>query len=100
MIKEPSVGHIALGFLLGVALNVAVIWGVALFSDPQGTLFFASVGRTAFYAFVFFGATQLIWQLPLILLLRRKHNNLALGVLIAALATAVLQALVGRIEYR
>jgi len=93
-----TVVHVALGFLLGIALNIAVIWRVTLFSDPHATLFSTSVSRTVFYAFVFFGATQLIWQLPLILLLRRKHNNLALGVLLAALATALFVASAGSTE--
>ena len=45
------------------------------------------------YSAMFIGAVQLIWQLPAIWLLRRKgHRSLALGVILAASVTALLNA--------
>lgn len=98
LLRSKSV-QVTFGFLIGIALNLAIMWGIRVISDPQGTLFFAQVRPTVFYAFVFFGATQLIWQLPLILLLRKNYNNLALGLLLAAVVSA-LPAALGRFEVR
>jgi hypothetical protein len=42
---------------------------------------------------MFIGAVQLVWQVPVILLLRWKgHKNLALGVVLAVSITVLLNA--------
>ena len=47
----------------------------------------------SFYGLIFIGVSQLIWQVPVILILRRKqHKGLALGVILAASLTALLNA--------
>ncbi|HTC93362.1 MAG TPA: hypothetical protein VK699_07920 [Terriglobales bacterium] len=90
--------QVVLGFLLGIAINLAVIFGTNWWLS--GDIFYSSGPRMVFYFFYFLGATQLIWQLPLILLLRKKHNHVALGVLAAAVTTAVLITFFGRLETR
>ena len=46
-----------------------------------------------FYGLIFIGMSQLIWQLPAILILRRKqHKGLVGGVILAASLTALLNA--------
>lgn len=90
--------QVALGFVLGFVINFVVISGTSFLLS--GDFFYASVGPILFYAFVFFGATQLIWQLPLILLLRKRHSSVALGILLAAVATALFCTFFGRMEFR
>jgi hypothetical protein len=79
MNKKLATGiQVALGFLLGIVLNAL----------------FVSVGSLLVpYGLILIGVVQLVWQLPVILLLRRKgHKSVALGVVIAASITALLNA--------
>jgi hypothetical protein len=90
MNKKLAIGiQVALGFLLGVVLNIVVVWAGSLASSllPPIRL------DISLYGLIFIGATQLIWQLPMILILRRKHHKgLALGVILAVSITALLNA--------
>jgi len=90
--------QVVLGFVLGIALNLAVIFGTNFLLS--GDIFYSSGGPILFYFFYFLGATQLIWLLPLILLLRKKYNHVALGILWAAVVTALLFTFGGRLEFR
>ncbi|HZR27378.1 MAG TPA: hypothetical protein VFA71_01255 [Terriglobales bacterium] len=95
MNKKLSTGiHVVLGFLLGVALNVAVIWIGFLISSQLP--YNATLDRIESYGLVFIGVSQLLWQVPVIVLLRqlRRQGNkgLALGMILAASLTALLNA--------
>jgi len=83
--------QVALGLLLGIAINATMIFGLGLLKT-----FYFQIGQPIFlsnilfYSGNLFGATRLIGQLPVILLLMKKRNNLALGVMLAMSATALL----------
>ena len=92
MDKKLSTGiQVFLGFLLGLALNVAVIWIGFLISSQLP--YNATLDRIGSYGLVLIGASQLLWQVPAIVLLRRRGNKvLALGMILAAAITALLNA--------
>ncbi|HZR27377.1 MAG TPA: hypothetical protein VFA71_01250 [Terriglobales bacterium] len=83
--------QVTLGLLPGIAINATMIFGLGLLKT-----FYFQIGRpiflsnVLFYSVSLFGATQLIGQLPVILLLMKKRTNLALGVMLAMSATALL----------
>jgi hypothetical protein len=83
--------QIVFGFVLGTALNVVIVWAGFLASSLiTGNV---ALDQTGTYGLVFIGVSQLIWQVPVILILRRKqHKALALGVILAASVTALLNA--------
>src|SRR5260370_17127030 len=80
--------QVVLGFVLGIALNLAVIFGTNFLLS--GDIFYSSGGPILFYFFYFLGATQLIWLLPLILLLREKYNHITIALLAPALIPTLL----------
>lgn len=92
MNKKLATGiRVFLGFLLGTVLNVVVIMAGFLLSALIPL--HSRSGEIWLYALVFIGGVQLIWQLPLILLLRWKgHKALALGVILLAALVALLNA--------
>jgi len=92
MNKKLATGiQVALGFLLGAVLNLLGIWTGSLLTAviPYSPRF----GEVTFLGLMFIGAVQLVWQVPVILLLRWKgHKNLALGVILVVSITALLNA--------
>jgi hypothetical protein len=83
--------HIALGVLLAAVLDIVFLMigqGLALVLPHTNAW-----GHAWFYLFVFFGAVQLIWQVPAVLFLRRKGlKAMALGVILAASLLVLLNA--------
>jgi len=95
MNKKLAVGvQVTLGFLLGVALNAGFIWleSMRLGLVPVGS-WSRGFDLVWFYTLILIGAVQLIWQIPVVLLLRwRGQKMMALGVILVASLTALLNA--------
>jgi hypothetical protein len=95
MDKKLATGlQVAFGFVLGIVLNALFIWAAfALVGVVPANVFSHGIDAMEVYGMMFIGAVQFIWQLPVILLLRWKgRKSLALGVILAASVTALLNA--------
>ena len=91
--KPITALEVGLGFLLGVALHIVVLgtlWFLLVPLHGLGSDLLASIGFVALFGI---GITQLVYQVPAILMARRRGRpGIARGIIIAASLTALLNA--------